>query len=625
MNDARHSASISRILFLLATLLMASFLGACGGLAGEQEVVSTATPESAPSFTEEDAPEQLPDLHNGAVIFQRNCTECHGAAGDSQGVLVQDGSVPAMPSFLDAEHIRTQKPADYYTIITYGNIDALMPPWLNNLTQQERWDVAMYVHSLRSTSEQIARGQQIYADECASCHGDEGRGDGPEMIDTGRQAGDFTHVADTATLTDRNFFVSIDEGIGENMPAYGDTYSEDDIWAAVAYVRLLGLTNFEPSRDAAIRLAQAGETVTISGMIRMETEDAALPDSLDVNLRYGSQEAGIQAMIAPMQPDGSYSFTDVPAEAEQDYIVYVMYNDQFFISDVLPSNQLLLDNTIDLSLYETIDDPGVITVSQIDTTIARDQLDVGELTSGLVFNQRIRFKNSSDRQFALNAPTESGVQGIISLLIQLPPGSVLLSPLNDPRFLVVQEQYAMVYADPIPPGETDIALTYFIPYETEAVIDQPFQYPIDGEVNVYVAPENINVVSDVLLPSGTQNITGVDYRLFSGDVSADGGASLAYTLQGSLVSQVTPTVVSSDSVLPVILIIALVLVLIIGVFIWRSRRGPSAEVEIQQLIRQIAELDAMHDQGQINHDLYRRQRADLKARLATLMSESQET
>ncbi|MCA9886318.1 MAG: hypothetical protein KC708_25270, partial [Anaerolineae bacterium] len=242
-----------------------------------------------------------------------------------------------------------------------------------------------------------------------------------------------------------------------------------------------------------------------------------------------------------------------------------------------------------------------------------------------VFNQRIRFKNSSDRQFALNAPTESGVQGIISLLIQLPPGSVLLSPLNDPRFLVVQEQYAMVYADPIPPGETDIALTYFIPYETEAVIDQPFQYPIDGEVNVYVAPENINVVSDVLLPSGTQNITGVDYRLFSGDVSADGGASLAYTLQGSLVSQVTPTVVSSDSVLPVILIIALVLVLIIGVFIWRSRRGPSAEVEIQQLIRQIAELDAMHDQGQINHDLYRRQRADLKARLATLMSESQET
>ena len=95
--------------------------------------------------------------------------------------------------------------------------------------------------------------------------------------------------------------------------------------------------------------------------------------------------------------------------------------------------------------------------------------------------------------------------------------------------------------------------------------------------------------------------------------AAEGGASPAAAIRCHLFEPATRPAAG------------VVLVLIIGAFIWRSRRGPSAEVEIQQLIRQIAELDAMHDQGQINHDLYRRQRADLKARLATLMSESQET
>ena len=539
---------------------------------------------------------------------------------------MQDGSIPAMPSFLDADHVRSQTPADYYSIITDGNIDALMPPWADELTQQERWDVALYVHSLWATPEQIARGQELYEIECLECHGELGRGDGPELVESGRETIDLSNLADTATLTDRNFFVNIDEGIGENMPAFGEDYSAEDIWAIVAYSRTLAVTNAEASRDEAIRLAQAGETTTISGMIRMGSAGATLPTSMDVNLRYGAQDVGVQSMSVPMQPDGSYSFADVPVAPEQDYVVYVTYNEQFFISDVLPGDQLLVENTIDLTLYETTDDTSVISVNQIDTTIARDQLDVGELTSGLVFNQRIRFTNDSDRQFSLTAPTESGVQGVVSLLIQLPPGAILLSPLNDPRFLVVQEQYALVYADPIPPGETDIAIAYFLPYESEAVIDQPFQYPVVGEVNVYVAPSNIDLVSDMLLPTESQTIGGIDYRVFSGNVTADSGASLAYTLQGSLSNPASQTTaVSSDAVLPVILIIVLVLVLIIGLFIWRSRRGPSADVEIQQLIRQIAELDAMHDQGQINHDLYRRQRADLKTRLTALMSESQES
>jgi len=40
---------------------------------------------------------------------------------------------------------------------------------------------------------------------------------------------------------------------------------------------------------------------------------------------------------------------------------------------------------------------------------------------------------------------------------------------------------------------------------------------------------------------------------------------------------------------------------------------------INGLVKQIAELDSQHEQGQINHDLYQRRRSALKARLAQLM------
>jgi hypothetical protein len=59
----------------------------------------------------------------------------------------------------------------------------------------------------------------------------------------------------------------------------------------------------------------------------------------------------------------------------------------------------------------------------------------------------------------------------------------------------------------------------------------------------------------------------------------------------------------------------------------RARSAPPADVQVDKnrlidaLTRQIAELDDSHDRGQINHDVYQRQRQQLKARLAELMGE----
>ncbi|QPC82083.1 c-type cytochrome [Phototrophicus methaneseepsis] len=624
LNQRKQSIRIHPFAWLLPLMMLFS---ACSNLAGEQHIVATFTPSAAVSavLTTDDAPNQSPDLRDGAIIYQQNCTSCHGTGGAGDGELVQDGSVPTMPSFLDVDHMRQQEPADYYDIITHGRIENLMPPWEEALTQQQRWDVAMYVYTLQYSLDQVHLGQDVYSAQCVDCHGIGGEGDGPEMVESGRSAFDMTNILDTAALTDNNIYVSVSEGIGDEMPAFADDLTEEEMWAAVAYARTQSLANFDASRDANLRLAEPGETVTISGTVSQGTQDASLPDSLQVGLRYGSQESGVQSQDVTMGTDGSYTFTEVPVQPDYEYVIFVIYGEQAFLSEVLTGDQLLLENTLNLALYETTDDPAVLTISQLETAIGADRLDVENVTTGLVFNQSITFTNHSDRLFAIAAPTQSGQRSTVSTLIQLPPGAIILNSPDDPRFIIVQQQYALIYTEPLLPGETTVNVAFFLPYESEAVIDQPWQYPIEGEVTVYLAPPNIDLLSDTLQPGEDRVINGVTYRAYSEERDQAANASTIYTLQGELFGRAANAdgnVVPSDVLLPVLLVGVALLILIVAVLVIRTQHSPKTDAEIQQLVHQIAELDAQHDQGQINHDLYQRQRADLKARLAALMSQN---
>ncbi len=66
--------------------------------------------------------------------------------------------------------------------------------------------------------------------------------------------------------------------------------------------------------------------------------------------------------------------------------------------------------------------------------------------------------------------------------------------------------------------------------------------------------------------------------------------------------------------------IALALVVIVGVIggalVYVRRKSDD---DINALIRQIADLDEQHENGDINHDVYQRRRARLKAQLEDLM------
>ena len=88
------------------------------------------------------------------------------------------------------------------------------------------------------TSESVAAGEEIYANNCQSCHGASGLGDGPAAV--GLQPPPADLVYHVPLHPDSDLFATIVEGNeGTAMPAFGDQLTEEQIWHLVNYLRAL--------------------------------------------------------------------------------------------------------------------------------------------------------------------------------------------------------------------------------------------------------------------------------------------------------------------------------------------------------------------------------------------------
>src|SRR5260370_805088 len=79
-----------------------------------------------------------------------------------------------------------------------------------------------------------ARG--IYMDECAQCHGEHGKGDGPEAMMHNPSPADITDAKHMNTVTDGEIFYQISEG-RKPMPSFKKRLTEDQRWGLVLFVR----------------------------------------------------------------------------------------------------------------------------------------------------------------------------------------------------------------------------------------------------------------------------------------------------------------------------------------------------------------------------------------------------
>ena len=173
----------------------------------------------------------------GSVAFQNNCAACHGRG--AQGFT-------GYPNLNDDEWLWGGSIADIHKTISFGirsdskdtrssqmprfGLDKLLPDADVN-------DVVEYVLSLSGRSQDataIAKGQKTFADQCASCHGTDGKGKldqgAPNLTDPIWLYGDSRQAIRESVRTGR----------GAMMPAWTGRLDPATIKALTVYVHSLG-------------------------------------------------------------------------------------------------------------------------------------------------------------------------------------------------------------------------------------------------------------------------------------------------------------------------------------------------------------------------------------------------
>jgi mono/diheme cytochrome c family protein len=99
---------------------------------------------------------------------------------------------------------------------------------------------------LPATDSNLKAARGLYLDECAQCHGERGKGDGPEAAMHYPPPADITDAQRMKTVTDGEIFYQISEG-RRPMPSFKKRLSEDQRWELVLLVRSFAAP--APSQD----------------------------------------------------------------------------------------------------------------------------------------------------------------------------------------------------------------------------------------------------------------------------------------------------------------------------------------------------------------------------------------
>lgn len=164
----------------------------------------------------------------GQRLFANNCAVCHGA--DAGGFL-------GFPNLTDKDWLYGGTPDAIRTTLINGR-QGNMPAWQSILGEQGIAETTEYVLSLSGAEHDAASaaiGQQKYTQNCAACHGVDGKGN---------KALGAPNLTDDIWLYDGSpagIRQTLRAGRNGNMPAQAERLREEKIHLLTAYVYSLSL------------------------------------------------------------------------------------------------------------------------------------------------------------------------------------------------------------------------------------------------------------------------------------------------------------------------------------------------------------------------------------------------
>jgi mono/diheme cytochrome c family protein len=97
-------------------------------------------------------------------------------------------------------------------------------------------EVKKLKNPLKPSESTLRVAKTIYTDECAECHGEYGKGDGPKAMMHAPAPADLTDARQMNTVTDGEIFYQISEG-RKPMPSFKKRLTEEQRWGLVLFVR----------------------------------------------------------------------------------------------------------------------------------------------------------------------------------------------------------------------------------------------------------------------------------------------------------------------------------------------------------------------------------------------------
>lgn len=204
-------------------------------------------------------------------VYESNCAVCHGLQGDGNGPAA--GMFLTRPRDFRAGIFKFRSTPsgslptdeDLFWTVTHGlrwtgmiARPDLSKAELQGVVQQVKTLSPRFASEKRPSSVTVTtrpprtpavmeRGKELFRiADCVSCHGQEGRGDGPSAADmtddwgSPIRPGDLTWRPLKRGSSLQAIYLTIVTGLsGTPMPAYGDSLSPDDVWAIVYYLESL--------------------------------------------------------------------------------------------------------------------------------------------------------------------------------------------------------------------------------------------------------------------------------------------------------------------------------------------------------------------------------------------------
>lgn len=579
-----------------------------------------------------------PDPAAGEGIYAEKCAPCHGqnGLGDGERAVDLPNPVTAVGS---AEVARLATPVDWYTVVTQGNLERFMPPF-SSLTDRQRWDVVAYMYTLSEDAGQAALGEQLYQQNCASCHGESGKGDG--LAAANLSMPNFTNQEYMAARSADAFFQAITNGIAPSMPAYQAQLTDSERWALAAYLRSLtfatpneqavqAVQNEAPAKEtnpspeqAAADSAEIGET-TQKGAIRGMVTNAsggALPIASEVMLHGFDAMQLVISQTTQLSEDASFSFPEVDLAEGLTFFATLQHEGVTYGSEFITLDQPAESLELPITVYDATTELSALKIDRLHLFL--EQLDDKTMRVAELFVM----SNMGDQTIVAQN------QGDPVVTFNLPPGAQDLEFQSGElggRFVKTADGFgdtASIY-----PGQSNyqILLAYTLPFQRKLEFSQKMTLSTDAIV-VLIPEEGFTLKGNNLVSAGTQDVSGVPFSLYNLDgLEAGEVLSLSVSNRFSLASGSTMNLVIGLSALGIALIGG-------GIYLfWRNRKNEDVEEDDQGggafgadpaemespevLMDAILALDDLRAGGEIPEDAYLQRRAALKARLKEALGE----